>query len=337
MFPVLYQGAAKRERYFEGWYFKQATGRPGRVSEPVRAISFIPGISRSPAGSAAGDKAFVQVIDGSSGLTRFFPFPPEAFSATDDPFEVRVGENRFSLTGLDVALADGMGRIEGSLAFGPTTPPETSLAWPGVMGPYSYAPFMECYHAVASLDHSVDGRVRTSGAGQRGGDDLSFDSGRGYIEKDWGRSMPRSWVWIQSNGFDGVAGPASFFFSLARVPWRKSFFNGFISILYAAGRQYRFASYTGARVELLEVDGAALRGLVFDRNWKLEFLARRNREGFLAAPVDGAMDRRIAESADAWIRVILKRRSGRDDATVFDSTSNATGVEVVGDPAELWP
>jgi hypothetical protein len=275
------------------------------------------------------------MIDGATAATRYFTFPAADFSVQDRPYEVRIAENRFSLTGLHLRLADAEGSIDADLDYGPTVPPRRSLWRPGVMGSYSFVPYMECYHGIASLDHRVDGRVNLRPAGQPESG-LVFSDGRGYIEKDWGTSMPQSWVWVQSNNFEAVQGPASLFFSLARVPWRGKAFNGFISILYVGGHEYRFATYTGARLDLLEQEGATLRILLSDRVFKMEILIRRSREGSLAAPVDGAMDRRIAESADSRVRVVLKRRHGNADLPLFDAASPASGVEIVGDTASLF-
>lgn len=332
-FPILYQGSNRRDSYFEGWYFKSSTKTSASSSGGARTVAFIPGISRS----RSGDHAFVQMIDGANGKTRYFQFPFDRFSTTDNPFQVCIGSNSFSLSKLKAELQDEEGTVSAELDFGGITPPKRSILKPGVMGPYSFVPFMECYHGIASLDHAADGfvslRNNITGTEER----INFDNGRGYIEKDWGTSMPSCWVWIQTNSFIDAVGPASFFFSLARVPWHHSYFNGFIAILFFGGREYRFASYTGARLKLLEVSGKFIRILVTDDKAKLEVQVRRNREGFLAAPVDGAMDRRIAESADSSVRVVLKQRHGAVDIPLFDSESAASGVEVVGDTASLMP
>lgn len=337
-FPLLYQGVSKRNGYFEGWYYKQATATSVSGAKASRAISFIPGISRTPYGSADDDMAFVQMIDGDTGMTRFFPFPIEAFSAKDRPFELHVANNYFSLDGLTVDLEDEQGRVEASLSYGPIAPPKSSLAWPGVMGPYTFTPFMECYHGVVSMDHAVEGQITMSAKGPGGSlEKINFDEGRGYIEKDWGRSMPQSWIWLQTNMFPSALGRVSLFFSLARIPWQGRSFNGFICILYVNGMEYRYASYTSARVELLEFQGRDMRILVVDKSTKLELMISRNHEGSLAAPVNGAMNRRISESADSWVRVILKDRHGFDDVPILDAVSPASGVELVGDIDSLKP
>jgi tocopherol cyclase len=326
--PILFQGSRKLRRYFEGWYFKHVAARGGAV------FAFIPGISLSPGRSTA----FVQLIDGATGRTRWFPYPKDAFSYSRDEFGVSVGRNRFSLRGIDVRLSDGEGEVEAHLAYSGITPLPFSLGSPGIMGPYAYVPFMECYHGVGSLDHRVDGHVRI------GDRCFDFTAGRGYLEKDWGRSMPLAWIWAQANGF---AGPGScILFSLARIPWLGSSFPGFFALLAegegagrvgagagpvsAAAAIHRFATYTGARVTSAELRGRDLFVTIRDRLRVLHLHAERSHEGTLLAPVDGAMERRIAESIDARISVRLEDTSGR---ILFEGSGGSAGLEIVGDPS----
>jgi hypothetical protein len=340
--PLLFQGSLKRRHYFEGWYFKHVAADRGTV------LAFIPGISLSPRGSTA----FVQLIDGTTGRTRWFPYPLDAFSFSREEFGVTVGENRFSLRGIDLSLRDGGGGVEAHLAYSGVTPLPFSLGSPNIMGPYAYVPFMECYHGVGSLDHRVDGEVRIDGRR------VDFTAGRGYLEKDWGRSMPLAWVWAQVNGF---AGPGScFLFSLARIPWLGRSFPGFFALLAEGrcggptegryggptegrcsgptegrcggptegGRIHRFATYTGARVASAQLQGRDLSVVIRDRRRVLRLHAERSHEGTLLAPVDGAMDRRIAESIDARLDVRLEDDEGR---VLFEGSGGSAGLEIVGD------
>lgn len=321
--PIVFQGSLSRRRYFEGWYFKHVAADGGA------AFAFIPGISLAPIGSTA----FVQLIDGATGRTRWFPYPLEAFSWSRDGFAVAVGDNRFSLRGIDVRLRDGEGEVAARLSYSDVTPLPFSLGSPGIMGPYAYVPFMECYHGLGSLDHRVDGEVRI---GERRFD---FTAGRGYLEKDWGRSMPLAWVWAQVNGFAGAG--SCLLFSLARIPWLGRSFPGFFALLAegrddGAGRArvvpriHRFATYTGARVTSAELRGRDLVVEVRDRQRALRLHAERSHEGVLLAPVNGAMERRIAESIDARIHVRLEDAGG---ATLFGGSGGNAGLEIVGDPS----
>ncbi len=93
------------------------------------------------------------------------------------------------------------------------------------MGPYGWIPMMECNHGVVSLDHELTGILKVDGT------PMDFTGGRGYAEKDWGKSFPAGYVWMQSNHF--TADRTSFVGSIAIVPWLFSAFPGFIIGLLA--------------------------------------------------------------------------------------------------------
>ena len=61
------------------------------------------------------------------------------------------------------------------------------------------------------------------------GENINFENGRGYIEKDWGTSFPKKYCWIQCNNF--ASSEDSLFFSIAHIPFLGFEFMGFIGIL----------------------------------------------------------------------------------------------------------
>ncbi len=315
-----YQGARKKRSYFEGWYFKQVS------ADRSEAWSFIPGISR---GEREGEGySFVQAIEGRTGRTWWFQYPLEEFFGAEDRLELRVGGSRFSESGLVLDLEGEEGSFKGELSFGPFGRLPTRLLSPGVMGPFSFAPFMECRHGLVSLDHRVRGGF-TAGA-RRVRLDGSSGPGRGYIEKDWGSSMPSSWIWMQSNNFEAEGD--SFMLSIADIPWMGSAFTGFLCVGSLGGRPLREATYTGARLSELALDDGSI-GLVVSRGAsRLEISATRSRGGLLRAPVKGSLTRRISESVDASIglRWVV---SGR---VLFEDEAPGAGLELVGDTRLLF-
>ena len=186
--PAEYQGGHVSKRYFEGWYFKQVD------AEGRQVVAIIPGVSYSADGTHS--HAFVQVVS-SDGDMHYFAYPAEEFASDSSvPFGINVGPNTFSCEGMSLDLADGGRTVRGTVKFGQMSPWPVRLLSPGIMGWYRFVPRMETYHAVLSMDHSVSGWVEIDG------ERIDFDGGRGYLEKDWGRSFPSSWVWAQSNHFD---------------------------------------------------------------------------------------------------------------------------------------
>ena len=183
---------------------------------------------------APGDAhCFLQTI-GPAG-SQYHRYPLEDFAWEGRPFAVRIGPHRLSLDGLRVDSPDAPSRLR----FGaPVRWPSSPLA-PNSMGWYAFARFMECYHGIIILDAPAEGEL----AGQPA-------AGRLYLEKDWGVSFPKAWIWTQSSGFPDRGCLTC---SVGVVPFRRTTFAGFIVGLHAGGRLHRFATYNGSRLERLEV------------------------------------------------------------------------------------
>lgn len=320
--PTLFQELGKTKNYFEGWYFKQSLHKKGAAP---RSIAVIPGISWDAQGAG---HAFIQSIDSIDDSSTYFRFPVEAFTFQDNPFLVQIGANSFSREGLHLDIQDENTSIVADFTFENLTPIRP------IMGPYTFVPFMECNHGIVSMYHQVHGHI-TLVRKNREGELLNFSPGIGYIEKDWGRSMPSSWIWINAINFDTESGPVSFFFSLAKIPWMGNHFNGFISVLHVDEREYRFATYRHGHIDLLEYHGGILRILFSDYRYKVELLVRQTNAGELLAPVHGTMDRRIGECNNAWVRVVVKAKHKLSDAPLFDGIATGSGVELVGDIGSL--
>lgn len=315
--PELYQGTDVRRRYFEGWYFKVADREGGHV------LAVIPGVSFSEDGRRL--QSFVQVIC-EGGATRFYSYEAAAFRfARRPPFWVSVGDSMFTGHGMRLELGDG--EIRGFVGFGPWSPWPVTVTAPGIMGWYRYVPRMECYHAVLSMDHDVYGALTVAG------DRLDFDGGRGYAEKDWGRSFPSSWVWAQANHFPRPG--VSVTVSVAKIPWLRGSFVGHLAGLLVDGRLVRFATYTGAWLAALETGPGSFRVVIRDRARELEVRGGGGATGVLKAPVLGAMEGRADEALGGTLWVRLRELRGYRAITVYEGAGVHAGVEVMNDRGEL--
>jgi hypothetical protein len=321
------QGSPRRRDFFEGWYFKQVS------RDRSETWSFIPGISR---GRVPGDdSAFVQVIEGRTARTWWFEYPAEAFKVSTRRLDVRVGASRFSPEGIELDLSSPEASFSGKILFGAfSTLPFRPLA-PGVMGPFGFVPFMECMHGLVSFDHGLEGSLVTAGGSLAAAGSLAagttvpdarvldFSGGRGYAEKDWGVSMPSSWIWTQSNNFKESGD--SFMLSIAKIPWLGSSFDGFLCAGRLGGRDLLEATWTGARVEGLRVLDDRVELTIASKRWLLELRVGRGRGGLLRAPVKGLLSRRIAESVDATLFLRLTE-AGK---LRFEGEAHNAGLEVV--------
>lgn len=314
--PEQYHGWGETRRYFEGWYFKV-------VDEPEKkAFAFIPGIAMDEAGNR---QAFIQVLDGRKNTSIYRRFDPVEFVPAAGKFEVRILDNFFSERKIRLNLPE----ISGELYFSGNACWPKRWYSPGIMGPYSFAPFMECYHGIVSMDHSIKGELRIEGK------TVDFSNGRGYIEKDWGKSFPGAYIWLQTNHFSKPG--FSMFASVARIPWIRNSFTGFISGVWLQDRLIKFTTYNRTRLEKCYVDAGKVELVMENKTYRIEIDVKRNHSAALASPVQGFMDGRIEESMTSDVHVNLTDvKSGE---VIFNDTGRNAGLDVAGKVEELivWP
>jgi hypothetical protein len=312
--PAWYHGQGARPPFFEGWYFKLID-----ATEEHR-YAIIPGVFLGR--DREGSHAFVQVLDGTTGQATYHPYPVAEFRAAEDAFDVRVGPSQFSLERISLKIETEEQTVAGDVSFRGLTPWPVKLAAPGVMGWYAWVPSMECYHGVLSLDHEIGGALHVDGRR------IDFTGGRGYIEKDWGRSFPSGWVWMQTNHFEQTG--TSLTGSIAMVPWLRGSFRGFIVGLWHKGVLNRFATYTRAEVEKFAVADDQVALVVRDRRHRLEMLALRSPAGVLRGPSGIDMHGRVPETLQATVEIRLSELVGRAERVVFEGIGRNAGLEVVG-------
>ena len=197
------------------------------------------------------------------------------------------------------------------------------LGAPGIMGWYSFVPFMECNHGIVSLHHELEGELQIK-ATSLPNKPIRFTDGKGYIEKDWGRSFPRAYVWMQSNHFD-TCDRASVMASAAHIPWLGSHFIGFISGMWLEGKLFKFATYTGAR-KSLKIEDEQVELIFKNPKTELRILAKQAAGTALFSPLSGEMKGKIQESLQAVLHVELLENGHR----IFEGTGRNSGLEVAG-------
>ncbi|MDD4125894.1 MAG: tocopherol cyclase family protein [Eubacteriales bacterium] len=265
---------------FQGWYFKHRAGE--------NIISFIPGY--------AENRYFIQVI--TENFSRVYNIKRLYFSDG-----INADKCRFGKRGVYIDLPG----IYGKLRYGKFTRLDTDI-----MGPFRFLP-MECRHGVISMNHGVDGSLCIDGKM------INFNGGHGYIETDGGSSFPGKYLWLQCNSFPV---DCSVMAAVADIPvlFALTHFMGCICAVIFKGKEYRIATYKGARI-ISSADNH-----IILKQGKLLFEAdiiKNNSVFGLSAPVRGKMSRIIRESNNAAVRL----RLWNDDKPIFDLTSDYASFE----------
>jgi len=306
--PHVFQGRRRKSSYFEGWYFKMA--RKGKV------LAIIPGVAF---GESEEDRhCFIQVFTNMDGKSRYLTYPFESFHAVPRELDITIGKNRFTRSFIDLDIESDTIILKGHVDQVGIHPFPVTLASPGIMGWYAYVPFMECFHGVVSTHHDLKGVLRM--------DDATFDftDGEGYIEKDWGTSFPRAWIWMQSNAFSSR--DVSCMLSVAEIPFLGRIFTGFLGFVQLDNRLIRFGTYTGAKITTLKVSDQEAKVVIEDRHHIIEFIGETGPSAHLAAPRQGKMERNILESLEG--RIALQILDKRSNSIILDDVGVSAGMEL---------
>jgi tocopherol cyclase len=234
-YPEIFQGGYKKKNYFEGWYYKIIDNKM------ENAFAVIPGVSYGK--SREDSHAFIQVLNSRKRKVSYFKYDISSFSYDKKRFGIEIGGSCFSDKEISLNIRDSDFSVNGKLSFKNAAAYPKTILHPGIMGPYSFVPFMECYHGIVNIHHNIIGNLNVCG------NKIDFNGGYGYIEKDWGRSFPEAWIWLQSNHFS--TGDVSVMFSTAKIPWFGRYFIGFISFIRIKDKIHLFSTYTKAVIERL--------------------------------------------------------------------------------------
>ena len=309
--PNRYHGWGKSKSFFEGWYYKI-------VDAPEdNAYAIIPGIAMN---KNENKHVFIQTLDGKKLTSVYNKFQFNEFYSDPNEFSVNIKDNYFSLDRISIDLPG----MSGELKFSNIIPWTKHWYSPGIMGPYSFVPFMECNHDILSMNHSIKGELTINNKL------INFSNGKGYIEKDWGKSFPSAYIWMQSNHFNKKN--VSIKASIAKIPWLGSSFVGFICGLWIDNELIQFTTYNKTQLIKVLIDKTEVSVEMVNKNYRINIKMHRNDSTALASPILGFMDGRINESMTAKIDVVLK---DNNDHIVLSDKGRNSGLEIAGKVNEL--
>ncbi len=256
----------RNKGYFQGWYFKCSGG--------YKTVAFIPAYHRSKNITSAS----LQVITDDNA----YNIPFQKLEYTKKPLSVKIGDCVFSDKGITLNFQSSGYKLEGRLHFRSLLP----IAY-DIMGPFALVPFMQCRHGVYSMSHRIDGQITLNDQ------PFDFHNGIGYIESDSGYSFPKRYIWTQCCFENG-----SLMLSVADIPVLGFHFTGIIGVILLNGREYRIATYLGARVKRIGENAVTV------KQGEYEFTAELLKKNAhpLFAPTNGDMNRTIHESASCQAR-----------------------------------
>lgn len=312
--PDHYHGRYKKRHFFEGWYFKLVDASAKHV------FVLIPGIHLDQ--QKKHSHSFIQVLKGKAVNYQYLKFPNNAFFASNHPFYISIHDNYFSLKGIKLNVVVPEIKIKGMVNFKHVLKWPDTLLNPGSMGFYNYIPFMQCYAQVCVMDMDLEGHLHIDG------EEIDFSQGKGYIEKNWGKAFPYSWIWIQSNNFRHAQ--ASLSCSLAHIPFSFFSFRGFLIGLYVDGIFYSFTTINRSQIQILKKE-SDVTIKVENRRYVLNIQTQTLFKNFmlLNGPRNGKMVPLVQENLQGEVQVSLQDK--KDHKIIFEDKGICSGIEYGGD------
>lgn len=203
------------QNYFKGWYFKCCTKE--------KTLAFIPAYHQSKNNKTAS----LQIITDNSVVN----IPFQDLKYREKPLHIKIGNCIFSENGMKLNIHTKEIKVQGILKFSEIFPIQYDI-----MGPFKFVPFMQCRHSIFSMKHHINGQITLNDR------QYIFKYGIGYIEGDCGISFPERYVWTQCHFKNG-----SLMLSVADIPFLGIHFTGIIGIVLLNGKEYRIATYLGAK------------------------------------------------------------------------------------------
>lgn len=216
-----YFGSRKRQNYYESWYFKHVFGN--------ETVIFIPGICYTE----EKQEAYIRVIINNEST--YIPYSLDQFYAKEDELFIQIGGNIFTKRGCRICIHKNGLSLDGVIRYGRLN----GIRY-NAMGPISLIPFNQCSYSVISMDHALYGVL------QNNDHMYSLNEGRGFIAAGHGKKLPNNYIWTQCNNFKRPF--TSIIVSVADVDLKNVMFEGVIAIVWYKGREYRFATYLGAKL-----------------------------------------------------------------------------------------
>lgn len=311
--PDLYHGIGKDSNFFEGWYFKIVD------KDNLYKFAFIPGISFGQ--NKSENHSFIQIVDSYNNEYKYLRFSENDFKYNNKNFKIGVRSNIFSLDKISLNLKYKNKTIKGHLSFKKNIKWKDNLLNPGSMGFYNYLSFMECYSQVCTLNGDIIGKLQVNE------ELVDFTGGKVYIEKNWGKSFPKSWVWIQSNNFKNPT--VSVTCSLATIPFPIKDFRGFLIGVTIGKEFYRFTTMNRSKLTIKNI-GKDIELIAINKNLKLTLNTYTNRDNFVLCmgPKNGNMIPLVKETLSAKVYMTLE--DIKENKIIYKGAGHSCGVEYGG-------
>jgi len=282
----------KNSNYFEGWYFRFTD-----ESEINYAVIFaITKCIEDP-------HCFVQIFNQYDESCKYIKYPVNKFHYDSETDTVHINNN---------LLSDNILVIDEEIKINLSISNHLYLSENKDKSAMSYLKNfpLECFQEVIFLDSAFTGTIKNGVEKQI--------SGKSYMEKTYGYSFPKKWIWIQSS----YGEKSTFTFSTGAVPFKFLTITGFFLILKTSSMSYRFSTTNNSKIKIY--NGNSFMIMITRGKYKVIIETKINNSTKLIGPIsNGLMNLTVMESLDSECSI----KMFNNGVLIFEDKYKNVGVE----------
>lgn len=301
----------KTKNHFENWYFRLVDINREQIIGIL--VGTIEGEQET--------QAFIQVMREGAEDSICMSYPLESAKHMENGME--IDGNIFTTERIQLDLQEEKFALKGEVLFGHHKDLKQSFWKPGLMGPFKYLPFQESYHEVVSLQNTLTGSLTLNDKY------LSFNEGKGYIEKDWGKSFPKVWLWAQCNHFKKY--DMAIMIGVARLPLFLEYYTSFAIPILRDDKLEIFSNYNGGHIAKLYRYKGYVHLIITQKNKILDFKIYGNDEISCVISKSTHMIRDVYACDNAKIEIKMME----DNEVVFEDIGYCCDLEMGGNTSKL--
>lgn len=301
----------KNKSHFENWYFRLVD------ADKEHALGIM-------VGKYIGEKeeeAFIQIIDSALQKNMYLSYPVKKMQSIEGG--IQIEENEFGEQRIILNIKSEKGSLTGEVFFSQHRGLKQSFWKPGLMGPYKYLPFLKSYHEVISLQSALRGSLWLNGR------EISFNEGKGYIEKDWGREFPKVWLWAQCNHFKKH--DLSLMIGITRLPIFFDYYTSFAIPIWHHEELEIFSNYNGGHIAKLYRYKGYVHLIVVQKNKLLDIKLYGNDEISCISAKNSHSIRDVYACEEAKIEIKLTQ----DKEVVLEEVGHLCEIEIGGNTSKI--
>lgn len=218
------KGFVNRKNYFEGWFQKIY------LKEQRAAVLIIFGYATQNTREQFG---FIQILlPRQRPLIYYFPKHEVTIDLINQ--KVQMKDNLFSTR--EIRIDSELLKMNLRLSV---STHDQSLK--NTMGYTYYLPGLPCYHAVVNASHLVSGSIQFNKVS------FQLNDERAYLEKNWGNSFPKDYVWLHA--IDPADTGVSLLFSCAYIFWMGRIHFKHVGYICLNGLEIDFRELKNVKIE----------------------------------------------------------------------------------------